>query len=126
MKVLEVHLSASAAGEYVVLQNQGLTTLSLRGWALCGDAYLSGDVAAAAGQMYVFLDEAPIRPYTRVVLFTGEGQGGWCPTTDGKQAYLAYWGRPECVWRRCARVNVLRLCASYPVGREAGDMAATR
>ncbi|MCC6730696.1 MAG: hypothetical protein IT208_15290 [Chthonomonadales bacterium] len=125
MKVLEVHLSASAAGEYVVLQNQGLTTLSLRGWALCGDAYLSGEVAAAAGQMHVFLDDVPVRPYTRVVLFTGEGQGGWCPTTDGKQAYLVYWGRSECVWRRCARVHVLRMCASYPVGREAEDMAAT-
>ena len=52
-------------------------TVSLRGWALCTDAYLYGDTAQVAEEMYIFRADIPIKPYTRVVLFTGEGTDGW-------------------------------------------------
>lgn len=49
-------------------------------------------------EMFIFHEDVSVKPYGRVVLFTGAGADGWYPTTDGKQAYVAYWGRPERVW----------------------------
>ena len=115
LKIVDIHLSPSAAGEYIVLQNQGLTTLPLRGWALCTDAWLGGDPDAAARGMYLFADDVPIKPYTRVVLFTGEGETGWCPTTDGKHAYVVYWGRPEPVWSHEENLHLVHIASSRKV-----------
>src|SRR5438876_12375833 len=98
LKIVQVHLSEAPAAEYIVLQNQGLTSVNLRGWAMTGDAYLSGDLDLAASQTCIFTDDVQVKPYTRVVLFTGCGENGWHPTIDGKQAYLYYWCRRECVW----------------------------
>ena len=98
LKIVELHASPNAGGEYVVLQNHGLSTLSLRGWALCGGSYLTGDAEAAAREMYIFREDTPIKPYGRVVLFTGQGEDGWYQTIDGKQAFLAYWRRSRAVW----------------------------
>src|SRR5437016_5843477 len=79
LKIVDVHLSERSDAEYVVLQNQGLTTLSLRGWALCSDVFLEGDPEASAETTFIFSEDVPIKPYTRIVLFTGEGEDGWCP-----------------------------------------------
>lgn len=115
LKIVEVHAAASAQGEYIVLQNQGLMTVGLKGWALCTDAYLSGDAQRMAGQMFVFLDDVPIKPYTRIVLFTGRGENGWVPTVDGRHAYCVYWGRAERIWAHTENIHVLHLFASKRV-----------
>jgi hypothetical protein len=112
LKIIDLHPSPSAQGEYVVLQNQGLSTVSLRGWAVCTDAYLTGDAAATSQEMYVFIDDVPIKPYTRVVLFTGEGEQGWCPTVDGKQAYLVYWNRSSSVWSSAEHLHLIHVAAT--------------
>src|SRR5579871_2899505 len=98
LKIVEIHAASGVQGEYIVLQNMGLVTVSLRGWALCSDAFLEGEPAKLAEEMYIFREDVAIKPYTNVVLFTGEGEDGWVPTIDGKQAYCAYWGRPERLW----------------------------
>ncbi len=121
LKILEVHAASGGRGEYVALQNQGLMTLSLRGWALCTDAYLNGSAAQIVSEMYIFRDEIPLKPYTRVVLFTGRGEDGWVPTIDGKQAYCAYWGRDEGVWTRSDNVHVLHLLATKRVAPVAAN-----
>ncbi len=95
LKIVEVHPAANPQSEYVVLQNQGLVTVNLRGWAVCTEDYLEGSAQEAVAGMYVFRDDIPVKPYARVVLFTGEGIAGWVPTVDGKQAYCAYWGRTQ-------------------------------
>ena len=115
LKIVEVHLSARACGEYLVLQNHGLTTISLRGWALCTDTFLHDTPDSAARNMLVFQDDIPIKPYTRVVVFTGEGPSGWQPTTDGKSAYVVYWGREEPVWRRADNVHLLHTTCSRKI-----------
>jgi hypothetical protein len=115
LKIVEIHLSPSACGEYVVLQNQGLQTVSLRGWAVCTDHYLCGGLDEAVREMYVFHEDVRIKPYTRVVLFTGEGQSGWHPTTDGKQAYLVYWGRSAPAWGKSDYLHVLQLTSSRKI-----------
>jgi hypothetical protein len=115
LKIVDVHLSSSPQGEYVVLQNQGLQTISLRGWAVVTDRWFWGEPESAALETYVFCREVAIRPYTRVVLFTGEGEEGWCPTTDGKQAYLVYWGRDTSAWHDTEFVNLVHVASSKRV-----------
>jgi len=111
LKITEIHPSRNASGEYVVLQNQGLMTVALRGWMLCSEAYLSPEWDPRIHPVYVFRQEVAIKPYQRVVLFTGAGEEGWYSTTDGKLAYVAYWGRSECAWSRVGHLHVLH-CAS--------------
>ncbi|HSV72712.1 MAG TPA: hypothetical protein VLH79_03020 [Chthonomonadales bacterium] len=111
LKITEVRPSRSVTGEYVVLQNQGLMTVALRGWVLCSEAYLQGLWDQRACPAYVFRTETAVKPYQRVVVFTGEGDDGWYSTVDGKLAYVAYWGRHEPVWSRVEQVFVLH-CAS--------------
>ena len=115
LKIVEIHTSLRTSGEYVVLQNQGLHTVSLAGWALCTDTYLCGSAEEASTKMFVFHDDVPIKPYARVVLFTGRGQSGWCATNDGKQAFVAYWGKDESVWRDATHVHLLQIAASKRV-----------
>lgn len=115
LKIIEVHPATNTQGEYIVLQNQGLVTVSLRGWALCTDAYLEADTARMAQEMYVFREEVPIKPYTRVVLFTGSGEDEWVPTIDGRQAYCAYWNRRDRLWSSAAHIHLLHLLASRVV-----------
>ncbi len=112
LKIVDIHAAEGAKGEYVVLQNLGLVSVSLRGWALCTDAYLQGDRDRMANQMYVFRDDVSVKPYTRVVLFTGCGEDGWLPTVDGGQAYCAYWNRVERIWSVAETIHVLQLSAS--------------
>jgi hypothetical protein len=119
LKIVDIHTAAGARGEYVVLQNQGLVTVSLRGWALCTDAYLYGEAAQVAAEMYIFRDDIPIKPYTQVVLFTGEGTDGWQPTVDGRQAYCAYWGRNRRVWTDALHIHVLQMSASRRIAAPA-------
>lgn len=112
LKIVDVHLSSSPQGEYVVLQNQGLQTISLRGWAVVTDKWFWGEPESAAPETYVFCRDAAIRPYARVVLFTGEGEEGWCPTTDGKQAYLVYWGRRASAWHDTECLHLVHVASS--------------
>lgn len=112
LKIVEVHPSPNPQGEYVVLHNLGLVTESLRGCALSTDAYLEGNIKNVGAFMYVFRQDIPIKPYMRVVVFTGCGEDGWMPTTDGKQAYCAYWGRPQSVWHGAENVHILQIAAS--------------
>lgn len=116
LKIVDIHPSATVSGEYVVLQNQGLTTISLRGWVLATEGYVSEDPGSRTDGMYVFLDDVQIRPYARVVLFTGPGENGWYPTTDGKPAYVAYWGRTTRVWSVASRLVLLQPICSRRLG----------
>ena len=132
LKIMEVHPSANPACEYVVLQNVGLVTVNLRGCAICTDGYLTANMTNGRSEsetMYIFRDEIAIKPYTRVVLFTGTGEDGWVPTIDGKQAYCAYWDRAHSVWAVAEQVHVLQVTTSRrippavtpPQGNRNGD-----
>jgi hypothetical protein len=116
LKIVDVHLSDSVNGEYLVLQNQGLTTISLHGWIITTDTYTCGSPADAADEMYVFSGDILIKPYGRVVLFSGPGTDAWCPTTDGKWAYVAYWGRTKRVWAGASKVVLLQPACTRKLG----------
>src|SRR5262249_52963179 len=112
LKIVDLHTSPNVGGEYVVLQNNGLNSITLKGWALCGNAYMTGDPLAAAAQMFIFSHDVLIKPFVRVVLFSGAGEDGWYPTVDGKQAYVVYWGRKEPVWNTTTDIHLLQTCSS--------------
>lgn len=116
LKIVDLHLSTHVGGEYVVLQNQGLQTVCLRGWALVDEALFSGDASAAADNMYIFTDDVLLKPYTRVVLFTGCGPTGWQPTNDGRMAWVAYWNRPRRVWTFAHQLVLMQPAAMRRVG----------
>jgi hypothetical protein len=115
LKIVDVHPCHVPEGEYIVLQNKGTLTVPLRGCALCADSYLSADPHSAMREMYIFREDDFIKPYGRVVLFTGYGEDGWQPTTDGRRCYVAYWRRDDCVWSRCENVHLLRIESTHRV-----------
>ncbi len=112
LKILELHPSQNPQGEYVVLENQGLVTINLKGYALCSEAFLQGEKRQLADEMYVFREEIPVKPFQRVVLFSGDGEDCWVPTIDGKQAYCAYWHRDNGMWSHTQQLLVLQIAAS--------------
>ena len=122
LKIEDVHTCDDPNGEYVVLQNHGLNTISLRGWALCGDAYLSNEPSSLSREMFVFSEDIPVKPYTRIVLFTGDGDDEWRPTTDGKHAYLVYWRKSFPVWRYVDRIFLLQPTSTRKVNPIAVDL----
>lgn len=115
LKIVDLHLAQTPSAEYVVLQNQGLMTVDLHGWVLCSEKYLLGEPVAASRETYVFTDHVSVKPYGRVVLFTGAGISGWYPTTDGKQAYVCYWGQRDTVWDRAEQIHLLYSASSRKV-----------
>ncbi len=115
LKIMEIHPAQNARGEYIVLQNTGLVSLNLRGWAVCTEAYLDPGIRDVGADMYVFHQDILVKPYMRVVLFTGEGRDEWMPTTDGKQAYCAYWNRAHSVWTQARDAHTLHIAASKRV-----------
>ena len=121
LKIVDVHLSASPHGEYVVLQNHGLQTVSLKGWAVVTDTWFWGEPEEAAPLTFIFPNDVPLKPYTRVVLFTGEGEEGWCPTIDGKQAYLVYWGRKKSAWHDTECLHLVHVASSRRLSARATE-----
>jgi hypothetical protein len=107
LKIVEVHPSRTANGEYVVLQNQGLQTVGLIGHTLVSGALLEDNSTRAAQEMYVFRQDISVKPYARIVLFTGDGADGWQPTNDGKSCYVVFCGRNEPLWSRVRDVYLL-------------------
>jgi hypothetical protein len=93
----------------------GLTTVSLRGHVLCGDAFLRGDPYEAAREMFIFTQDVLLKPYARAVLFTGPGEDGWHATNDGKHAYVLFWNRPQPVWANAGRLHLLQVGATRKV-----------
>lgn len=115
LKIIEVHPALRPEAEYVVLQNEGLVSLALCGWALCSETVFDSDSRGWSSSFYMFDQDANIRPYTRVVLFTGSGEDGWAPTIDGKQAFLAHWNRQQSVWKHAQTIHIMRITGSRRV-----------
>lgn len=115
LRIAEIKLSQSVRGEYIVLQNTGLVAINLRGWGLCSEALMDGSIGEIMGSLYVFQTDAVVKPYTKVVLFTGSGEDGWRETVDGRQAFCAYWNRDKPVWNATRSVHVLHVAGSRAI-----------
>lgn len=124
LKIIELHASTNPQSEYIVLENQGLNTINLKGYALCTDAYFTGDTQRLTDEIFIFQEDAFIKPFTRVVLLTGVGEGGWFPTIDGKRAYCLFWNRRASMWSQHSDVHLLHIAGSRRVVPESISMSA--
>ena len=108
LKIIDIQVSGTAAGEWVVLQNQGMTAVNLRGFVICGDNYLNGNAESAAKQMFIFTADESVKPGVRAVLLSTHGVDGWQPTIDGGSAYVAYANRAESLWSHADELHLLQ------------------
>ena len=115
LRIVEIHPAQEASGEYIVLQNQGVVSINLQGWAVSTEVYLQGGSEGYSQNIYVFKSEVMISPYTHIVLFTGKGKEGWMPTNDGKRAYCAYWERNESIWNHSSKIHLLQMTSTKPI-----------
>jgi hypothetical protein len=115
LRIVEICPSTRGRGGYVVLQNCGLVSVNLKGWAVCSEAYLQNDPERLAQEIYIFKADEAIQPYTRVVLLHGKGEDGWTDTIDGRKAYCAYWNSPTPIWKPGARIHLLHIQGSQRV-----------
>lgn len=99
----------------MLLRNQGVLKVTLRGHALADEAVFSGQVGGLEEGMFVFLDEEVIPPGAYVMAVTGRGQNGWGRSRDGSLVYYAFWNRERPVWSRgSGTVHVLGVTHSKP------------
>ena len=105
LRIIDIQVSGTAAGEWIVLQNQGMQPVNLRGWVLAGDRYLSGDPSTAASQMFIFTADQLIKPGARVVLLSIHGKDGWYATVEGGSAFVAYANRSESLWAQADGID---------------------
>jgi hypothetical protein len=115
LKIIDIQVSGTAAGEWVVLQNQGMTPVNLRGFVVCGNSYLSGNPESAAKQMFIFTADETLKPGTRVALLSAHGKDGWQPTVEGGTAFVAYANRAESLWSHADELHLLQPVSSRPI-----------
>ena len=98
LRIVGVQRSGEPETEFVLLQNQGIFRVCLRGHLVADeDAFLDG------GRMdwdrtFAFGDDVSIPPKAYVMLVTGYGDDGWGKSKDGSQVYYKFWQRGEVVW----------------------------
>lgn len=124
LKIIDLHASTHVQGEYIVLENQGLNSLNLKGYVLCTESLLTSNLQRLPEEIFVFQEEIYLKPFMRVVLFTGRGENSWVPTVDGKQAYCVYWNRGSSVWNQHSDVHLLHIAATRHVQSEAIALSA--
>lgn len=124
LKIIELHASINSQSEYIVLENQGLNSINLKGYALCTDAYFTGDSRRLSDEIFIFQEALFIKPFTRVVLLTGIGEEGWFPTVDGKKAYCLFWNKGSGVWCKHEEVHLLQITNSRRVVPESVALSA--
>ena len=115
LKIIDIQVSGTAAGEWVVIQNQGMIPLNLRGWVIVGDTYLNGHAESAAKQMFIFTADETIKPGVRAVLISTHGKDGWYPTVEGGSAYVAYANRAESLWSHAGELHLLQPVSSRQI-----------
>jgi len=115
LRIIDIQVSGTANGEWVVLQNHGMTTVNLRGFMVCGNTYLRGNPDSAAKEMFIFTADEPVKPGTRVVLISSHGSDGWYPTIEGGSAYVTYANRSDSLWSQADALHLLQPISTRPI-----------
>ncbi|MEI6512964.1 MAG: hypothetical protein WCO51_06770 [bacterium] len=120
LRIVGVQRGGTPDSEFVLLQNQGIRRIGLKGYAVTDDAYFEGDPYLLASRLQVFSEEVFLITSNYVALFTGHGQNGWRKNSDGSSVYLVYWGRDCCVWSHSpdSDVHLLNISATHHIPKE--------
>lgn len=125
LRIVGVQSGDEACDEFVLLQNQGVLKIHLRGTILTDEFALCGGEGFSRDRMFVFSDDVVVPPSAYVMVVTGPGRDGWSRSRDGSPVYFAYWNRSKPVWSQAsAPLHVLGVLhtkmPSAPVSRTAG------
>jgi hypothetical protein len=101
--------------EFVLLRNQGLMKIQLRGHMIADEEAFGGP--RLSDRVFVFTDDVVIPPCAYVMMITGRGENGWGKSADGSLVYYAYWGKARAIWADDAcPIHVLGVLHSKPGG----------
>lgn len=96
LRIIGIQRDEDPAREFVLLQNQGVLRVPLRGHVVADEASLVGD----RERLFSFSDEEQIPAGCYALLVTGSGINGWRRSADGSHIYHVYWNKPESVWAK--------------------------
>ena|SRR5438477_12336107 len=95
LRIIGIQRSDDAQGEFVLLHNQGILKVQLRGHMVADE---EGLLNLDPDRMFSFTDEELIPAGCYVILVSGEGIGGWRKSADGSHIYHVYWNRRTPAW----------------------------
>jgi hypothetical protein len=116
LRIVGVQRSEDPGEEFVLLKNQGVLKLHLRGHMVAAEAAF-GPGSAHRELISVFSQDEVIPPGAYVMLVTGEGQDSWGRSGDGSPVYYAFWNRKYSAWdQETGPIHVLGVLHSKPGG----------
>lgn len=95
LRIVGVQRSQEPKSEFVLLQNQGILKVQLRGHLVVDEHTL---MSSGNERQFAFTDDEMIPAGCYVLLLTGEGINGWRLSADGSHVYHVYWNRKAPVW----------------------------
>lgn len=96
IRIVGVERSMDPLKEAVLMQNQGVMRVNLKGHALL--ASCAEGSCAWGSTAHVFTEDVELPAGTFVWVVTGEASSGWSRTRDGHHVYRTSLHRDESVW----------------------------
>jgi hypothetical protein len=113
LRIAGIQRHADPDQEFVLLKNQGLLKVNLRGHMIADENAFSG--ARLSERVFVFSEEVILPPGAYAMVVTGKGESGWGRSTDGSLVYYAFWRKREPVWTdESSPIHVLGVLHSKP------------
>jgi hypothetical protein len=107
LKIVGIQRGQSAAEELVLLQNQGVLKVTLRGHAILDEIALEEGLYYEPCRVHVFQEDVRIPAGCYVLLVTGNGENGWFKSADGSLIYVTHRGLPTPVWSSSTTLHLL-------------------
>lgn len=95
LRIVEVQRSEEPQSEYLLLQNQGVLKIGLRGHMIANEDAIG---RGGAETTFAFTDDIQVPAACWVLLITGCGTNGWHRDPDSKPVYCVFWNRDRSVW----------------------------
>jgi hypothetical protein len=98
LRIAGIQPSDEPDEEFILLQNQGVMKVMLRGHVLAKDDAWQDYGELNTDRVYAFSDNVFVPPSAYVMLKTGFGFNGWRKSKDGSPVYCVYWKRDTSAW----------------------------
>lgn len=115
LRIVGVQRTHEPNEEFVLLQNQGVLKVNLKGHLIASENAFELDGSFSPDSVFAFSDDVIIPPKSFVMLVTGVGDDGWGRSKDGSLVYYKFWQKNRTVWDKddCP-VQVLGVLHSKP------------
>ncbi len=98
LRIVGVQRSQEPNEEFVLLQNQGVLKVNLKGHLLAPECAFDCNGSFSSETVFAFHDDIIIPPKVFVMLVTGTGDDGWTKSKDGSLIYCKFWQKNRTVW----------------------------